>query len=128
MQCSPRSPPEVNSCPNFAPIRFNLRDCLLTNQQLETLLAEVSQGHRLKVFHLDLKEQLFTHEEQVLNLAENDLSMVKTQLLAQTVVVLEEIDLTGSNLTVLQVGCMLTLEQVQITASKSNFSDSLSNL
>ena len=50
--------------------------------------------------------------EQVLNLAENDLSMVQSRLLAQTVLVLEEIDLTGSNLTVAQVGCIHILEEV----------------
>merc|ERR1711971_58477 len=65
----------------------HLRDCLLTNQQLEALLAKVSHGHRLKV----------------LNLAENDLSLVEERVLAEAVVALEEVDLTATSLTVAQV-------------------------
>ena len=55
----------------------------------------------------------------MLNLAENDLSLVESRLLAQTVVVLEEVDLTASNLTVAQVGCILVVfEEVgDVTAS-----------
>ena len=45
----------------------------------------------------------------MLNLAENDLSLVESRLLAQTVVVLEEVDLTASNLTVGQVGCIVVV-------------------
>ena len=43
----------------------------------------------------------------MLNLAENDLSMVKSSVLAQTVVALEEADLTASSLTVALVGCVI---------------------
>ena len=55
----------------------------------------------------------------MLNLAENDLSLVESRLLAQTVVVLEEVDLTASNLTVAQVGCIVVVfEEVDdVTAS-----------
>ena len=48
----------------------------------------------------------FSHY-QVLNLAENDLSMVESSALAKTVVALEELDLTASSLTVAQVGCVI---------------------
>ena len=57
----------------------------------------------------------------MLNLAENDLSLVESRLLAQTVVVLEEVDLTASNLTVAQVGCIVVVfEEVDdVTAFSS---------
>ena len=43
------------------------------------------------------------NKKQVLNLAENDLSLVDAGLIAQAVVALEEIDLTSSNLNAAQV-------------------------
>ena len=43
------------------------------------------------------------NKNQVLNLAENDLSLVDAGLIAQAVVALEEIDLTSSNLNAAQV-------------------------
>ena len=76
----------------------------MTNQQLETLLAKVSHGHRLKVLNLEKWKLLLTLVNQVLNLAENDLSLVEERILAEAVVALEEVDLTASSLTVAQVG------------------------
>ena len=93
----------------------------MTNQQLETLLAKVSHGHRLKVLNLEKWKLLLTLVNQVLNLAENDLSLVEERILAEAVVALEEVDLTASSLTVAQGSSIIITTIINHTSYLSFF-------
>ena len=70
---------------------------------MEALFEQISKSHGLKVVFAKTLTGTLANKKQVLNLAENDLSLVDAGLIAQAVVALEEIDLTSSNLNAAQV-------------------------
>ena len=70
---------------------------------MEALFEQIPKSHGLKVVFTKNLTVSLADKKQVLNLAENDLSLVDAGLIAQAVVALEEIDLTSSNLNAAQV-------------------------
>ena len=70
---------------------------------MEALFEQIPKSRGLKVVFTKNLTVTLAKKKQVLNLAENDLSLVDAGLIAQAVVALEEIDLTSSNLNAAQV-------------------------